>query len=465
MPELTVIVPVYNEDISLPMSIERLMNVDLDMEVLIVDDGSTDETPTQIKRLMQRFPAIKALRHRKNMGKGAAIRTALKKASGELVVVHDADMEYDPVELKLLIEPIRKNRADVVFGSRFLGAHRVFLFWHHIGNKFLSLLANVLYNTNLTDLMTGYKMMRLEHLKSFDLRSNGFEIEAEITAKVFRSKLRVYEIPISYEGRTWVEGKKTYWFDGVRVFLTLIKFRLWVLSVGEETLNRISKMRKFNWWLFNKFSHHLGDRVLEAGCGTGTLSYYLRNKPLVVCLDYEQHYVERLAREYQHYPNMKFYQTDLNKIDVEPPPENQFDSIICVNVLEHIEHHGRALDGFFKLLKPGGKLMLYVPAHPFLHCEMDDHLGHFRRYTPSLMKELASKHGFEAALVEYANLFGWFGWFLNGKILHKKILGSSQLSFYESLTPIFQFIERSIEKSVGLPFGLSLNAVLVKPPK
>jgi 2-polyprenyl-3-methyl-5-hydroxy-6-metoxy-1,4-benzoquinol methylase len=306
-------------------------------------------------------------------------------------------------------------------------------------------------------------MIKTDYIKSFDIKSDGFEVEAEITAKVFRSKLRVYEVPITYEGRTFEEGKKADWRVGGKVLWALIKYRFWYRSVGEETLYRIAKMRKFNWWLFNKLQPYLGDQVLEAGCGTGTLSHYLRHKDHVCCVDFEESYINKLKADYCHYSNMDFRVVDLGLIEEENFTDRSFDSIICINVLEHVEHDKSTTRGFSKLLCPGGRLLLYVPAFPSLYCGMDKNLNHFRRYTKRSLQKLLKEGGFEIERLEYANLFGYFGWLINGKVLKKEILGSSQLAFYESLTPIFKVIENVLEKITGLPFGLSLYVVARKP--
>ncbi len=222
--KVSVVVPVYNERATLETVLERLEQVPLDLEVLVVDDGSTDGTRDLVRELESRY-GLKVILHERNRGKGAAVRTGLEACTGDVVVIQDADLEYLPSEYPLLLRPILMGHADVVYGSRFLGTHRVFYFWHYAGNRFLTLLTNLLYNTMLTDMETCLKMFRVEVIRGMPLHSNGFDIEPEITAKVFKRGWRVYETPISYFGRGYEEGKKIGWRDGFRAIWALVKYR------------------------------------------------------------------------------------------------------------------------------------------------------------------------------------------------------------------------------------------------
>jgi glycosyltransferase involved in cell wall biosynthesis len=223
-PRLSVVMPVFNERETIAEIIRRVLAVPLRIELVVVDDGSTDGTREQLAAL-QREHAFKLVLQSENRGKGAALRRGFQEATGDLVVIQDADLEYSPEEYPMLIELICQGRADVVFGSRFLGRHRVFLFTHYAGNRFLTLVTNVLYNTMLTDMETCYKVMRIEVLRSMELKSNGFGIEPELTAKIFKRRYRVYEVPITYDGRGYDEGKKITWRDGIVALWVLLKYR------------------------------------------------------------------------------------------------------------------------------------------------------------------------------------------------------------------------------------------------
>src|SRR5678815_3197008 len=223
-PLLSVVMPAYNERDTIEEIIGRVLAVPIRTELIVVDDGSKDGTRDILSKLAEQR-RFKLILQAQNSGKGAALRRGFQEVSGDLVVIQDADLEYSPEEFPQLIELICQGRADVVYGSRFLGRHRVFLFTHYAGNRALTLLTNVLYNTMLTDMETCYKVMRAEVLRSMTLESNGFGIEPELTAKIFRRKLRVYEVPISYDGRGYDEGKKIGWRDGFVALWVLLKFR------------------------------------------------------------------------------------------------------------------------------------------------------------------------------------------------------------------------------------------------
>ncbi|MEW5983336.1 MAG: glycosyltransferase family 2 protein [Acidobacteriota bacterium] len=223
-PLLSVVMPVFNERATIEEIIARVLASPVRVQLIVVDDGSTDGTRDLLAGLQERLGFTLILQER-NRGKGAALRRGFAEVAGDLVVIQDADLEYSPEEYPQLIELICQGRADVVFGSRFLGRHRVFLFTHYLGNLFLTFLTNVLYNTMLTDMETCYKVMRVEVLRSFRLKSNGFGIEPELTAKIFKRKYRVYEVPITYDGRGYEEGKKITWRDGIVALWVLVRYR------------------------------------------------------------------------------------------------------------------------------------------------------------------------------------------------------------------------------------------------
>jgi glycosyltransferase involved in cell wall biosynthesis len=223
-PLLSVVMPVYNEIETVEEIIRRVLAVPLRTQLIVVDDCSSDGTRDVLSRLQPEL-GFTLLLQPHNQGKGAALRRGFEEVRGDLVVIQDADLEYSPEEFPQLIELICEGRADVVFGSRFLGRHRVFLFTHFVGNRIVTLLTNLLYNTMLTDMETCYKVMRTEVLRSMRLESDGFGIEPELTAKIFKRGFRVYEVPITYDGRGYEEGKKITWRDGVVALWVLIKYR------------------------------------------------------------------------------------------------------------------------------------------------------------------------------------------------------------------------------------------------
>ena len=226
--KLSVVMPVYNEQATLREVISRVLAVPLEIELICIDDGSRDGSREILSELQSTHPQIRVLLQPRNMGKGAALRRGIQEATGDFVLVQDADLEYDPSDYPALLHPLLEGKADVVYGSRFLGAapHRVLYFWHYVANRILTLLSNALTNINLSDMETCYKVFRREILQSIPIEEDRFGFEPEITVKVARRRLRIYEVGISYWGRTYEEGKKIGWQDGVRALWCLLKYTL-----------------------------------------------------------------------------------------------------------------------------------------------------------------------------------------------------------------------------------------------
>ena len=332
-PKLSVVMPVYNERLTLSEILERVQAVAIPKEIIVIDDGSTDGTRELLRSLEVELAEarragtfdekneIRILFQDRNQGKGAAVRRGFAEARGDIVLIQDADLEYDPREYPRLIGPIVDGRADAVFGSRFTGSpRRVLFFWHHIANKMLTLFSNAVTNLNLTDMETGYKAVRADFAKSIVIRSNRFGIEPELTAKLARMRARIYEVPISYSGRSYWEGKKIRWTDGVSALWTILKYGVLVddqdnVDPGYQTLVRLSRAEKYNRWLFGQLAPHLGQRVLEIGAGIGTLTRYMAGRELVLATDINARYLRILANTFERHTRVEVQPLDLADFD------------------------------------------------------------------------------------------------------------------------------------------------------
>ena len=280
--KLSILMPVYNERTVVERCISLVVAAPLpenmERELVIVDDCSTDGTSDILERLARQIPDIRLFRQPHNQGKGAAVRTAIEKASGDFSIIQDADLEYDPSEYPKLLRPLLDGHADAVFGSRYMAGEqtRILPFWHSMINKGLTLVSNMFCNLNVTDMETCYKVFRTDLLKSIPIRSDRFGFEPEITMKCAKRKLRIYEVPISYHGRTYEEGKKIGWKDGVKALGVILKF--WVIDdlysapYGRGVLNNLTGTPQYLSWLARKLRPHLGDEVLEIGAGIGNMA-------------------------------------------------------------------------------------------------------------------------------------------------------------------------------------------------
>jgi glycosyltransferase involved in cell wall biosynthesis len=465
--KLSVIIPAYNEVHTIGEILSRVLRVNLPKEVIVVDDCSTDGTREflrewEARRKKESEDEVRILYQPQNMGKGAALRSGFKDATGDLVIVQDADLEYDPQEYSKLIEPILDGSADVVYGSRFLGTpRRVLMFRHTLGNKLLTFLSNLCTDLNLTDMETGAKVFKREVLEHLHLKSNRFGFEPEVTAKIAKMNYRIYEVPISYSGRDYWEGKKIRWMDGLRAIFSIVRYNFFdreTEDVVYQTLQTVKRLHRYNRWVFLKFRPFLGRRVLEIGSGVGHITKFLLDRDLIMATDVEPKYLTLLKNIFRNYKKIMIERLDVPWTEIDRYRSYHIDSVICFNVLEHIEQDETALRRIFDLLEPGGRLLLVVPSHPWLYGSLDRQLGHHRRYGKKELKNKLEAMGFQVIFLKYFNRIGMLGWFLNSTILRRKRLPSFQLRIYNLLVPLFR-----LEAFFPLPFGTSLLAVGKKP--
>ncbi len=464
-PLLSVIVPCYNERATVRELLSRVRDVDVDKEIIVIDDQSTDGSRDIVAALAQEWPELRHFIQPTNQGKGAAIRRGIEMARGDLIVIQDADLEYDPEEYPKLIKPILDGHADVVFGSRFEGyPRRVMLYWHTLGNKLLTFLSNMTTNLNLTDMETCYKVFRREVIQSLHLKSNRFGFEPEVTAKVAKRGYRVYEVPISYHGRDYWEGKKINWKDGLSALWSIFKYGVFVDVSSEPqgylTVRRKDRLARYNRWVWNRISGHVGDRVLELGAGTGSMTRFLYGRSLVIAADREQGYVDRLRNAFRRRPGVEveWIDPDGSRFDSEALRARQLDTVLLVNVLEHLEDDQLALSRAFEILVPGGKAVIYSPADPDIYGPLDIGVGHRRRYALEDLERGLSNAGFAIVDTGHQNVIGRAGWLLNSQILRRRNLPSAQSKFFDRLVPLFRWIDGRNPRK-----GLSVIAVGQKP--
>ena len=450
--KLSVLMAVYNEEATLWPCVEAVMSTTLPAglkrEILLVDDCSTDASWDIAKKLSEQFPEVRIFRQSVNQGKGAALRRAIQEMTGDLAIFQDADLEYDPTDYSRLLRPIVEGRADIVFGSRFIGEERkVLYFWHTVGNRFLTLLANMLNNTNLTDLETCYKVFVGECLRNLPLESNRFGIEPEVAAKVARNKLRIYEVPINYNGRTYEDGKKISWRDGLAALWFIVKYRFSsnYADAVKLALDALEQAPRFNRWMYTKISNHLGMRIAELGSGRGNLSKLLKQGANVLVTDNRPEYLTELRRRWGHLPNVKVARLDLmNAEDYAVLKEFNVDTVVCLNVLEHIEDDRSVLRHLYEVLPQGCKVVFLVPFDPKLYSRFDKEIGHFRRYSKAELEEKMRSAGLQVERQFYFNKAGVIAWWVSNTFFGQRCITSWQLKIYNLLTPVFRLLDHCL---------------------
>jgi glycosyltransferase involved in cell wall biosynthesis len=467
--KLSVLMPVYNERTMVERCIAQVLSAPLpeamEREVVIVDDRSTDGTWDILLRLAEKTPSIRLYRHEVNQGKGAAVRTAIQQATGDFSVVQDADLEYDPYEYSRLLRPLLDGHADAVFGSRYLAGEqtRVLAFWHSMMNKALTLISNMFCNLKLTDMETCYKAFRTDLLKSIPIRSNRFGFEPEIVMKCAKRKLRIYEVPISYHGRTYEEGKKIGWRDGVQALGTVLRFwiidDLYIEPYGRGVLNNLTGTPQYLSWITQVLRRHVGDTVFEVGAGIGNITGRLMGRRLqYVAAEKDPLHLHALRNRFLRTPNVC-----VRPLDPAVPSQledlgESFDTVLCLNVLEYLHEPAATVSALHGILKPGGALIVLVPQGPSLYCGIDRRLGHVRRFRTEDVLSTLEGAGFGIDKVYQLNKIGALAWRLYGGALRQKSINKVTLKLFDKSVWFWRRVDSL------LPWrGLSMIAVARKP--
>jgi glycosyltransferase involved in cell wall biosynthesis len=451
---LSVVMPVYNERYLVAESIARVLAVESPsisrLDLIVVDDGSTDGTREILRGLARAHPTrITYIEHPENRGKGGAVVTGFEHARGDVTVIQDADLEYNPRDLPKLMVPFLNDEADAVYGSRFLSGdyRRVLYFRHLLGNKLLTGVCNVLTDLNLSDMETCYKAVRTPLLRSIPLRSRDFRIEPELTFKLQKRGARIYEVPISYSGRTYDEGKKIGVKDAVLAFAAMLKW--WLIDdiykpdeYGSNILVKMSGVPNFNRWMSDTIRPFMGASVLEIGAGIGNLTRTLCPRDRYTASDINPLYLEYLRSAFGGRPYVDVRKIDLGNAQDFAPIAGKFDTVVCLNVLEHLQDEAGALANIRGALGEGGRAIILVPQNPQLYGALDDVLGHARRYTRSSLREAVERAGFQVQELFDFNRATTPAWWFNGRVLRRRHFGKLQLKLLNMFIWLLRPLDR-----------------------
>lgn len=462
---LSILIPVYNErtvvERSLAMVLAAPLPESMERELVIVDDCSTDGTSAILERIASEHPEIRLFRQNVNQGKGAAVRRAIQEAVGDFCLIQDADLEYDAAEYPKLMKPLLDGHADAVFGSRYLAGDqtRVLPYWHSMINKFLTLVSNMFSNLNVTDMETCYKVFRTDLLKSIPIRSDRFGFEPEITMKVSKRKLRVYEVPISYHGRTYEEGKKIGWKDGAKALGVVLYFwavdDLYTPDYGRGLLNSLTGTPQYVNWVTSLIRPHLGATILEIGAGLGNFTGRLMGKKLrFVAAEKDPLYLHALRNRFLKTPSVQVAELDPDDATAYGQWPGEFESALCVNMLDSVDDPAGVLKSLAAALKPGGNIVVVVPQGPGLFGPLDAGLGQKRRFSSEQLRQLLEGAGFEIVQEQGFNKIGSLSWWISGKVLGQRQMNRLLLKIWDKTVWFWRRVD------VLLPWrGLTLIAV------
>jgi SAM-dependent methyltransferase len=482
--KLSIVVPFYNELRTLPAVIERLLAVDfaglgVETELIFVDDGSTDTS----RSLLDPPPRedVRLIVHERNQGKGAAVRTGLEAATGDILCIQDADLEYHPADLPALVRPILDGEFEVVYGSRFKGSAAGLYYSHRVANRLLNLMVNVAFNRYLSDVYTGYKVFTRKAFSGLRLTARTFTVEMELTSHFLRKGLVIFEVPISYRARTYAEGKKIHFKDGFLAVGAVLRYRLrpaprelgpaarrapdspgtartldggaTIHTLGLEDLTAARRYRRY---LFSQLAPYLGQNVLEVGAGLGDFSAQLIDRERLVVADSDPVCVRALEERFSGRPGVEVISGDPAELKVEP----RVDTVVAINVLERLVDDAAALRGMAETVVPGGNLLVLVAGYPQLAGPFDRALGNLRRYTPDGLRAAVEAAGLVPEVVRPVNFLGGLAWWTAVRVGRQGRPTPALVRLYDRLViPA----ERLLERRVRPGFGQSVLCVARVP--
>ncbi len=452
---ISILIPLFNEETYVTECLNRVLRAPFPpgttFEIIVVDDGSTDQSPDLVLDLQLTHPAIRLVRQRRNRGKGAAIRTAVEHAAGEFCIIQDADLEYSPSDYPKLLKPLLAGDADAVFGSRFAftGERRVLYFWHAVANRILTTICNMAADVNLSDMETCYKAARTALLKSIPLRCNRFGIEPELTIKLAQRRARMYETSISYHGRTYEEGKKIGFKDACQALLVILYFGLLKRDIykqrGAEILDTLDAAPRFNRWMADTVRPFLGSTVMEVGAGIGNLSALLcARRKRYIASDFDPEHLAHLKSRLEHAPSVQIVRADLERTEDFLPYEGELESVLCLNVLEHVKDDRVGLSNIFRVLRPGGRAIVLVPEGMAVFGTLDEILGHYRRYSEEELRAKFAETGFHLETTIPFNRPTRPAWFMNGRVLKRRRFSRFQILVFDRLVWLWRKIDRRL---------------------
>ena len=460
--KLSVLMPVYNESRTLRTIVERVLKapVDMEIELVCVNDGSTDSSLDVLNQLADVDERIVVVDQPNNLGKGKAIRTAIEHMTGDIGIVQDADLEYDPRDYPKVLAPILQGQADAVYGSRFAASEvrRVLFFWHALGNRLLTMLSNMANDLNLTDMETCYKAVRGDLLKSLRFTSDRFGFEPEVTARLAQWGARIYEVPISYHGRTYAEGKNIGWRDGLEALWLILKFRFIDTRATDDdsvaTRQSIGRAPRFRRWVLDSFGPYVGEQVLEVDPGPGHTTSHLLDRRRLVAAEVDPMHVETLRRRFGHLENVEIVHVDLSGSESAP---SGFDTALVFDGLQRADNPKHLLSKVSSTVSAGGHVLIHVPAHTHLYGPMDRALGHVRRFERDELADMIQSVGLEVVSIKAFNRTGSMAWrvFNAGGRLRVNSLSARTFDF---LVPMVRLLDRWVPLK-----GLSWLAVARVP--